>query len=477
MMKHHCGHWVAVFGSAFVVACSSSDGDSGSASGGASAASGGSASGGATGTTDAGGTSNGTASGIGGALTGGVSSGPGTGAGGSGQVSTGGNGTGLPSATGGSPPTGGTSGTVAGTGGRTGAIVTTGGNGPSTGSTGGSSGLGTTGGRSGINPTGGRSGINATGGRTGNGGIGGRNGNSGGSSSTDPITGGTNNGGNDQELGGTGTAGGGPESGGTSATAGGGNDVPSGTSPGCGTASPLVSGTYTIDVDGTEREYILDVPTPYDANNPYILIFTLHWMGGSMTDVSTTTVGLGAYYGLKSLSQGTAVFVSPQGLSSNGTAGWPNTGGQDMALIRALLDHFQNNLCIDTARIFSTGFSYGGMMSDAIGCEMSDVFRAIAPMSDALYSGCKETSDRPIAVWMAHGTSDTVVPLEDGKAALAVFVEKNHCTEQTAPTEPSPCVAYEGCDDGYPVHWCEFDGGHSPQSFAPQAVWNFFSQF
>jgi hypothetical protein len=45
------------------------------------------------------------------------------------------------------------------------------------------------------------------------------------------------------------------------------------------------------------------------------------------------------------------------------------------------------------------------------------------------------------------------------------------------PTDPSPCVAYQGCDDGYPVTWCEFAGGHSPPSFASAAIWDFFSQF
>jgi len=51
-------------------------------------------------------------------------------------------------------------------------------------------------------------------------------------------------------------------------------------------------------------------------------------------------------------------------------------------------------------------------MSDAIGCAMADVFRAIAPMAGGLpnaqhpYSGCMETNMHPIAVWMAHGTSD-----------------------------------------------------------------------
>ena len=67
-------------------------------------------------------------------------------------------------------------------------------------------------------------------------------------------------------------------------------------------------------------------------------------------------------------------------------------------------------------------------MSFAVGCEMSDVFRAIAPMSGALYSdfNCKGTGPA-IAMWGSHGLSDTVVPIEDGRAALAKILQQNHC--------------------------------------------------
>jgi hypothetical protein len=42
---------------------------------------------------------------------------------------------------------------------------------------------------------------------------------------------------------------------------------------------------------------------------------------------------------------------------------------------------------------------------------------------------------------------------------------------------PMPCVSYSGCDPGYPVAWCEFDGGHTVPPFAAEAIFKFFSQF
>jgi poly(3-hydroxybutyrate) depolymerase len=118
------------------------------------------------------------------------------------------------------------------------------------------------------------------------------------------------------------------------------------------------------------------------------------------------------------------------------------------------------------------------MMSFAIGCEMGDVFRAIAPMSGALYSdfNCKGTG-HAIAMWGSHGLTDNVVPIADGRSARDKILQQNHCGTTTTPIDPSPCVSYQGCDSGYPVTWCEFDGTHQPPSFGTSAITAFFKSF
>ena len=275
-----------------------------------------------------------------------------------------------------------------------------------------------------------------------------------------------------------GSSGGASAKGGASAS-GGSGPAPSGgsggslRSPGCGVTDYLKSATTTIDVGGKQREYTIDVPEDYDPETAYKLIFGWHWRGGKSSDVVSGQIIGGPYYGLKQRAEGTAIFVAPNGIDN----GWANTGGRDIDFLNAMLELFESKLCIDTSRIFSTGFSYGGMMSFTVGCDAPGVFRAIAPMSGALYSGCNRAGAAPVAVWMAHGTNDDVVPLADGQAALDVFLEKNGCSDQTMPTDPSPCVSYQGCSAGHPVTYCEFNGGHGPQSFAPAAVWDFFSQF
>lgn len=219
------------------------------------------------------------------------------------------------------------------------------------------------------------------------------------------------------------------------------------------------------------------MPDDYDPSLPHKLIFAFHARGGNASQVAGGNND--DYYGLFNRSGSSTVFVSPEGLD----AGWRNTDGRDIAFVRAMLADFNSKLCIDQQRIFSVGFSFGGMMSDAIGCAMADVFRAIAPMAGGVpndehpYSGCDQENEHPIAVWMAHGDNDTTVPLSDGMDALNIFLARAQCQPDTAAVEPSPCVAYQGCLADYPIQLCKFSGGHQVPSFASEAIWNFFDQF
>jgi len=131
--------------------------------------------------------------------------------------------------------------------------------------------------------------------------------------------------------------------------------------------------------------------------------------------------------------------------------------------------------------VFSVGFSYGGIMSHTIACQMSDTFRAVAPIAGAIFGRTNTCLTHPIAAWMTHGSMDTSasggVDFTAGESARDRIVALNHCTSTTAPTDPSPCVAYQGCDAGYPVQWCPHDGAHVIPSFAAAAVASFFLQF
>lgn len=288
-------------------------------------------------------------------------------------------------------------------------------------------------------------------------------------------------------MGGTssgGAATGGASAGGTSAGGSGDGGSPGGGSgeggsestgsPGCGSDNPLTSGNYSENIDGTNRTYVLDVPSGYDKNNEYRLIFVWHPLGGT----AQTVVGQG-YNGLKSLANDSTIFVAADGLmGSNSEAsgnGWWNVNNVDMKFLTAMLERINSNLCVDQDRIFSTGFSFGGMMSYTVGFEF-DVFRAIAPCSgDLQVIPHEDKYTDPLPIMAFHGASDTFVDTSRGRAARDQYLTRNHCGTDTQPVDPSPCVQYQGCD--VPTIWCEFPGQHEQWSQEPQAIWTFFSQF
>lgn len=294
----------------------------------------------------------------------------------------------------------------------------------------------------------------------------GSGGNATGSGGDSAATGGSNGAGGSDGSGGGAAAGGGNGSGGGAPV---GDPVPS---AGCDAPDAPTGGLRTIDVDGTEREYILTLPDDYDAAHPYRLIFGFH---GAMYDAEWVANGeeplTGPYFGLEAEAAGSAIFVATQANPS-----WSNTNGQDLAYVEAMLASLEAELCIDTSRVFSVGFSAGGIMTVRIGCAFGDVFRAIAPMSPNLPSDCEDGSE-PIAYWSSHGLSDTTITPEQGAAARAEFLERNGCSETTVPASPEGCVSYEGCDEGNPVGYCTFEGAHVPAPFAGAAIWAFFEQF
>ena len=81
-----------------------------------------------------------------------------------------------------------------------------------------------------------------------------------------------------------------PEAGASGAPAagsGGASGPPPARSAGCGNATPPADGTKMIDVGGTQREFIVEIPDGYDANKAYKLIFAWHGLGGTGASIAS----------------------------------------------------------------------------------------------------------------------------------------------------------------------------------------------
>jgi poly(3-hydroxybutyrate) depolymerase len=277
---------------------------------------------------------------------------------------------------------------------------------------------------------------------------------------------------------GKGGAGGAGGSGGSSGT--GGSAAP-GMSAGCGTTPMIASSQYnngkpiSISAANMQRRYILSVPTNYDNKHAYKLVVSFHQRDGN--DIQNYSW---QYYGLLPLSNNTTIFVAPNGQlngapcagTGNGETGcgWPNPNNSDLALADAVVAQIEENFCVDTNRIFATGWSFGGAMSYETACAR--------PLG---------TPQSRVAYYASHGTNDTVLPYSGGVSMTQNFATANGCTWAT-PTQATGthvCTSIAGCMSGYPVEFCSFVGGHTPfpdtganpGSWGPGEAWKFLNQF
>jgi polyhydroxybutyrate depolymerase len=84
--------------------------------------------------------------------------------------------------------------------------------------------------------------------------------------------------------------------------------------------------------------------------------------------------------------------------------------------VLALIDELTASQCIDPARVFLSGFSMGGGMTNLHACLVDDRIAAIAPVA-ANHGGtwgdpC--TPSRPVPVLAFHGTLDEALPYGGG---------------------------------------------------------------
>jgi len=259
--------------------------------------------------------------------------------------------------------------------------------------------------------------------------------------------------------------GGGSGIGGMMSTGGSGGGEPA---PGCGNAAaPRDARHLTIEVNGTSRTYWLWVPNGYDPNKPIPVIFAWHGSGADGDEVRRK------YFNLEPAVGDGAIIIYPDGLPVNGGGtGWDLAAeGIDVKLFDALLASVSQEYCVDQGRVFTTGYSFGGMFSHTLACSRGAKLRGMAPTAGSL-RGVK-SCPTPVAAWIAHAPNDNLVSFSSAEAARDVWLSTNGCGTTTMPVSPSPCVAYD-CSDA-PVHWCVHNEGHEWPSFAEKAMWAFFS--
>lgn len=186
-------------------------------------------------------------------------------------------------------------------------------------------------------------------------------------------------------------------------------------SAGCGSSIQLMrmgtTARFQLPFGSMSRSFSVHLAPSYVPTTPEPLVLSFHGTGSSASVQERAT-------GFSRLAdQQHFIVVYPQGtLGSNEKTGWASGGPghptiNDVRFVTNLLTYLQAHLCIDTRRVYATGFSNGAGMTSLLACRLAQRITAFAMVSGSYYSysgGC--LPGRPVPVLEIHGTGDGIVP-------------------------------------------------------------------
>lgn len=286
-------------------------------------------------------------------------------------------------------------------------------------------------------------------------------------------------------------------------------------SKGCGKNSTLVKtksvengDRFEMNINGENREYFITLPSNYDNKKPYKLLFAMHCMGSNAEDFVHHFADQdhpSPYYGQQKLdTEGNYIFVSPRG-DTDGMP-WSMSSDKDHKFFDKLLTTMEDNYCIDTTRVFVTGFSFGSMFSYSLAEEFQERIRAVVTYAVAdyhIYEPHENGTEKklPIAWMNVHGKNDGTCPYNTAlTSALPRVLKKNGKASDgdskfTDASSEKPqevggsghlCYDFKNVDERFPVKWCSWNGSHQWTAFdngswqntwVPEEVHKFFEQF
>ena len=247
------------------------------------------------------------------------------------------------------------------------------------------------------------------------------------------------------------------------------------------------AGSISITHNGIDRQMRVYIPSSYKSDTPSPLILAFHGWGGDENAflgnetvrnqldehnyIMIAPVGLGSS---ESRAASWSVSGSTTGLDGDGinssiendsekicdtnstpdytypscagiaenSCSWTQCQDDDMSFVSSLVTQVQENLCIDSDRIFATGGSNGGQFVWDLGTNeaTADIFRAVASIIGLPHRGYLDQSIKPdgLPVILITGMLDTTVPpgnWDDKSFTTTTDGESYYYTGATAITE------------------------------------------
>lgn len=195
----------------------------------------------------------------------------------------------------------------------------------------------------------------------------------------------------------------------------------------------------TIQVGNLERSYLLYIPANCPVNPPLVIVF--HGSGDNGNKMRGRTS-----YEFERLADVHGFVVAyPDGYErhwNDSRIAAPYLANKldidDKGFVIAMIEQLQNEVKIDTNRVFAVGYSNGGQMAYRLGLEMPDHIGAIAAVAANLptkdNSDCRP-SGKPIPVLILQGTKDPLNPYNGGKVSYFGFRNRGSVLSTRASAE------------------------------------------
>ena len=287
--------------------------------------------------------------------------------------------------------------------------------------------------------------------------------------------------------GGDGGGGGGGDDGGGNVTEGGVVDNPDGggggTDSGPGKPDLWNVTNEKIDINGTNRTYVLSVPKNYDAGKSYPLVFVFHGDGGNGGS-------LRGYFFFEAASGTDAIVIYPDGIDATWDLYDTDPSNHDFPFVSSLIDKLANSYNVNKGRVFAAGWSNGAFFANELACNRPGLIAAIAsnsggaPGTDQMnwplyyqpsgYFKCVN-NQQPVAAFVVQGAVDGTVTKDSGEFDATYWASVNGCGTTTTPTSLAPCTQYDSCPAGLGVTYCEIGNmGHAVWNNTAVGAWAFF---
>ncbi len=155
-----------------------------------------------------------------------------------------------------------------------------------------------------------------------------------------------------------------------------------------------------LDVNGTTRRFLFYVPQGYDGKESLPLVFNLHPTGSTPEDHMDAT-------GMETQADARGFFVASMAAVDKAWNVLRDPNRPDEVEFAAhILDWADEQICFNSERVYSTGFSGGARTSSLLGCALTDRISGIAPVAGV-------RNDPPcdgegVDLLVLHGTGDGV---------------------------------------------------------------------